>query len=71
MFIRTYKTRNQVDMIIDHSVNAEYVAMTAMEWVEIPDQVVNNGDYFLDGVVIPPNSDEYDQLISPIITLNN
>lgn len=67
MFIRTIDDKNNLKIIVEISNDADYVNSNSFEWVEIPDQDVNIGDYYYNNSVISPNSPEYDSVISPIV----
>lgn len=69
MFIRTNLNRNNLNTVVDISHNAGYVSTTAMEWIEIPEQPVHIGDYFVDGIIIHPEGEQYDTIVSPLIAV--
>lgn len=69
IWIRTIKNNYDIDVIIDATDDEQFVNTSGLEWSLISDvdTLPENGSYYYDEMIIPFGSDDYDNVIVPVI----
>lgn len=69
IWIRTIKNNYNLDVVIDSTDNEQFVITSGLEWSLLTDEKIfpENGSYYYDGKIISIDSNEYDEIISPLI----
>lgn len=70
IYIRTIKNLYGIDVIIDSTTDQKFVETTGLEWISLSEEMntlPKNGSYFYEGKIIPIDSEDYGNIISPII----
>jgi hypothetical protein len=67
MYFRTEKNKYNIDIIVATETDATLVSSTGNVWIETSDPDCAVGAYWHNGDIIAPGSDEYNNIIAPII----